>query len=317
MSYASLLAIILPVFALIGAGVALRRCSWLTEEADSSLLRVVVNFLYPCLILDSVLGNPALRTPSNLAFPPLIAFVTIAGGIEAAYVVGKFIGLELGQGLRTFAFSSGVYNYAYIPITLVTALYDKGTLGVLLVHNVGCEAAIWTVGILMLSGLSIKEGWRRAINPPTIALLLGVGLNLTGAGRFIPGFILAAMHLSAQCAVPLGLILTGATLENFILNNPLGLFDRKVTSVSCALRVMIYPIIMITLARLLPVSVELKRVMVIQAAMPAGILPIVIAKHFGGRPQIAAQVVIGTTVASLFLMPLWLRLGLSWTGVGS
>jgi predicted permease len=61
--------------------------------------------------------------------------------------------------------------------------------------------------------------------------------------------------------------------------------------------------------------VELKRVIVIEAAMPAGILPIVIARHYGGQPLTAVQVVVATTVVGLLVIPLWLRVGLAWVGV--
>ena len=75
-TYWQLLQLILPIFAIIGAGVALRRIGWLNKEADESLLKIVVKFLYPCLILDSVLGNAALRVPANLFVPPMVAFAT-------------------------------------------------------------------------------------------------------------------------------------------------------------------------------------------------------------------------------------------------
>ena len=52
--------------------------------------------------------------------------------------------------------------------------------------------------------------------------------------------------------------------------------------------------------------------MVVEAAMPAGILSLVIAKHYGGQPLTAVQVVVGTTVAGLVVIPWWLKLGLAW-----
>jgi len=47
-SYTHLLAITLPVFALFALGVAVRRAQWLTEAAETSLLKLIVNLLYPC-----------------------------------------------------------------------------------------------------------------------------------------------------------------------------------------------------------------------------------------------------------------------------
>jgi predicted permease len=78
------------------------------------------------------------------------------------------------------------------------------------------------------------------------------------------------------------------------------------------LRLGLYPLVYLVVAKYLPCTVELKHVLIVQAAMPAGILPIVIAKHYGGHPLTAVRVVIGTTVLGILVIPLWIRLGLAW-----
>jgi predicted permease len=70
------------------------------------------------------------------------------------------------------------------------------------------------------------------------------------------------------------------------------------------------------LAKYLPCSIELKRVIVVQGAMPAATFPIVIAQHYGGRPLTAVQVALATQAAAIAITPLWLRAGLAWVGVG-
>lgn len=313
-SYWELMLLVLPVFALIAIGAGLRRARWLNEEADESLLKMVVNFLYPCLIFNSVTGNVALRDPANLVLAPLVGFVTMAGGIGAAYYIGRSLGLTMGRGLRTFAFAVGIYNYGYIPIPLMAGLFGPDSIGVLLVHNVGCEAAIWTVGILVLAGVPLREGWRKLINAPVVALIVAVAVNLLGWGDQLPGVVMEVIRLSAACAIPLGLMLIGATLVEY-LGRPRELFDPRITLSSIVLRLGLFPVAFLLLAYFLPCPVELKRVIVIQAAMPAGILPIVIARHYGGQPLTAVQVVVGTTVAGLVAIPLWLRVGMAWIGV--
>jgi malate permease and related proteins len=311
MSYWQLLLLILPVFALIGIGAALRRAGWLTAEADQSLLKMVVNFLFPCLIFENVLNNAALRDPSNLAFAPLAGFGITALSIFVGLHVGRALGLAQGTGLRTFAFAVGINNYGYIPIPLMTALFGPESVGVLLVTNVGCEAAIWTFGILVLSGLSLREGWRKMINPPVIALLLALAGNLLRVGPHLPRVLLDVIHQCAVCAIPLGLMLTGGNLDQY-LSRPRELVDARVSPAACLLRLGIFPVVYLLLAKFAPVSLELKRVLVVQGAMPAGVLPIVIASHYGGRPLTAVQVVIGTTVIGILTIPLWLRLGFAW-----
>jgi len=108
-------------------------------------------------------------------------------------------------------------------------------------------------------------------------------------------------------------MLIGATLERF-LRSPLTLLDRRVTPAACILRLGVLPLLFLALAKVIPATLELKQVLVVQAAMPAGILPVVIAKHYGGRPQTAAQVVVATNILSLLVIPGWLRCGMAWIG---
>jgi predicted permease len=311
--YWNLLVLVLPIFVVIAVGATVRRAGWLRPEADESLLKLVVNLLYPCLIFDNALGNEALRVPGNLLLAPPAGFVAMAGGILLSYAVAKRLGFAAGAGLRTFAFSAGIFNYGYMAIPLMEKLFGRDALGVLFVFNVGCEAAIWTVGILMLSGVSLRAGWRKILNPPVYALVLAVLLNLSGGDSWLPAILRQAIHMLGACAVPLGLLVIGATLVEY-LAEPRTLVDRKVTPLACALRLGVIPLAMLGFAAFAPLPTELRQVLVVQAAMPAGILPIVIAKHHGGRPLTAVQVVLGTTAVGLFVVPLWLKLGLRWIG---
>ncbi len=307
-----LLLLLAPIFALIALGAVLRRAGWLTPEADSSLLRLGVNLFFPALIFNSVVGNAALHDPRNLLWPPLLGFGSICLGWLASWGGGRLIGLERGRGLRTFAFTTGFPNYAYLAIPLVSALFPPATLGVLFVFNVGVEFAIWTVGILLLAGGSLREGWRKLLSPPVLALLAAVALN---ALRLVPpapiGQTIAAL---GHCAVPLGLLLIGAFLEEH-LHQPRALLDARVNLASCALRLGLLPLALLAATKALPVSAELKQVAVVQAAMPAGVFTIVLAKHYGGQPLTAAQVVFATTAGSLVSIPLWMQFGRWWLGV--
>jgi len=312
-SYAQLLAITLPVFALFGLGVAVRRAQWLTEAAETSLLKLIVNLLYPCLILKSVLGNAALRDPASLVVAPLLGFGTILVGMAVGYYAGRALGLSVGHGLRTFAFAVGIYNYGYIPIPLVQSLWGTEHVGVLLVYNVGIELALWTVGLLLLAGLPLRTGWKKIANPVILTLVAGVVLNTLRVE--LPGVVLTVVDALATCAIPLGLLASGAAVEPF-LKRPLDLVDARVTTGACVLRLGVLPLAFLVFARFVPLTLELKRVLVIQAAMPAGMLPLVIARHYGGQPLTAAQIIVATTVLGLFLIPLWLAFGLHWVGVG-
>lgn len=300
----------LPVFLLLGLGMLLRQVGILRMEADASLMNLVVRVFYPALFLDFIVGNPAVKTAPNLVSAPLVGFLTTVGGFLVGYALARLLKFQRGHGLRTFAFCGGIYNYGYIPIPLIMALFaSRETLGVLLVHNVGVEIAIWTTGIVLLSGRLEKGAVKRLLNPPTIALALALGINFTGLDQSLPQWWTRFVHLLAMCAIPVGILLSGATIAD-LLGRGIFTSNIRATLGACVLRLGLMPAVFLGTASLIPgLSLELKQVIVVQAAMPSGILPIVLARHYGGDPSVAVKVVLGTTFVSVLTMPLWLKVG--------
>jgi len=54
---------------------------------------------------------------------------------------------------------------------------------------------------------------------------------------------------------------------------------------------------------------------VVQAAMPAGMTSIMLARLYGGRAAVAVQIVIATTVLSLLTLPWIIAWGSGWIGL--
>jgi hypothetical protein len=314
MTIAGLFILILPVFALIAVGVALRRFHAVEDAAETSIIRVVVYVCMPCLVFDTILGNASLRAPGNILFPPLVGFATTAMGIGVALLSARAIRLTKGTGLRTFALSAGIGNYSYLPLPIIGGLWGEHTQGVLLVHNMGVELALWSVGILVLTGASLRDGWKRLVTPMLVTLIVAVAINISGLSGFVPGVIRSMAHSLGICAVPFGLLMTGVNLANY-LDEPSKLLHRNVALGACVVRLLIVPALILCIARFLPFSDELKRVMVVQAAMPAAVIPIIIARYYGGQPLTAVQVVLSTTAVGLLTCPLWIRAGLYFVGV--
>lgn len=312
--FLTVLGAVIPVFGLAGVGLLIRKINWLTEEADQSLLRVNINVLLPCLILDSALGNPALRQIGNLLLAPAFGFATVALGIGLAAMTPWLHGLREAAARRTFAVSVGIYNYGYVPVPLALLLFGKETAGVMFLLGVGVETALWTIGVMTLTGSGIRQSWRRIINPPLVAIALALALNSVGLTQHIPGVVLTGIKLLGQCAVPMALILIGAIMADHLHEFHSSAGWRVIGS-AVVLRVGLLPLLFLLAAKVLPASVELRRVIALESAMPAAVFPIVMARHYAGDPATAMRVVIGTTVVGLVTIPLWIRFGMHWLGL--
>jgi len=311
--FQAILNAVLPVFLVIGGGFALRRLDWLAPQADQSLLRLTINLLIPCLIFDSLLGNRAFRSADNVLVPPLVGFGSVAIGVAAAWVVGAWLPKRHPKTRSTFAFCTAMYNYGYVPIPLIMALFDRETLGVLFVHNLGVEIAFWTFGMFLLAGAGVRQSLRRLLNAPLATIVGTLCLNAVLAREQVPQFFLNAAHMLGQCAIPIGMLLIGATMADHIrsIGNRGGI---GILGAAAALRLLALPAVFLAVAVLAPLSPQLRRVIAIQAAMPAAVFPIVLVRHYRGDTETALRIVLGTSALSLITIPLWIRIGLKLIG---
>jgi predicted permease len=314
----------MAVYATIAIGMAVRWTGWLSEEADHSLLRLVIRVLYPCLIFSVVSHNDALRQANNLLLPPLAGLGTLALGLVAALLVARFgrsaTGLQPGPEAHTFATCVAIYNYGFIPIPLVRALFphDSATLGVLFVENMGAELGVWTLCVMTLSGGLDRDWWRRVFNAPCIAILVGIAVNSSGLWHTLPAFVLTAVEWLGQASIPMSMLLIGAVIADELQAGRQA--NRRADAVKTVawallLRLLLLPAAFLVGAWLLPCSAELKRVLVIMAAMPSGTFPIVMARHYGGQPRVGVLVVLSTSLVSLVTIPMWITFGLRALGL--
>ena len=310
-TYGSLLAAVAPTFVVLACGFALRRFRGLRPEADTSLLTVAVNFLYPCFIADTVLNSTALRDVRTVAIAPVIGFSLLLICFGIAALAARLLRLRWPQPARTFAFSAAIPNWGYLPIPLVQQLFDQNTTGVLFVHNIGLELALWSAGVWLLSGTG---SWRQVLTIPFFAILGALALNFAHAADWLPRVALDSLHFLGQAAIPLSLLLTGATLADAVVS----LRDDRsplITVAGCIVRAAVLPPLFLAAAYWLPVSLDLKRVLAVQAAMPCAMVPVLLSRHFRGDIGTAVQIVLASTVLGLLTIPFWLRIGFAWLGL--
>ena len=311
--YWTILLAVLPVFLVVAIGFAAYRVGWISSEAEHGLFKLTINVFFPCLIFKAVAWNPALREPGNVVMPPLIGFVTIAGGIAISYWVSRWFRKERVPN-GTFALSAGMYNYGYIALPLALLLFDEKTVGVLFVHNVGVEAAMWSIGVWVVSGASLQDSWKRMLNMPFFAIVLGLTMNFSGTENLVPDWLVYGLDLLANCAIPFGLILVGVTAASFIKQFSVGR-DKRYMLVGVLLRNGLLPALMLCIPAFFQLSRELTAVVVLQSAMSSAVIPIVLAKHYGGEPLTALRVVFASSTVGIVTIPLWLLAGIQIYGL--
>jgi hypothetical protein len=302
---------VLPVYLLIVTGALLRWTGIVRKEHDEGVMRVVYTVMLPCFMLDKILGSAVLKSGVVVLSAIGLGFGLLLVGIAIGAVVGRLIGLERGTGMRTFALASGCQNFGFTAAPVVEIIWSTGALALLFVHNIGVELAMWSVGVMIMSGESGIR-WRKLVNGPVIAVLGGLLLVALGWDSHCVGPARKAMSMIGVGAFPLAILITGCTIMDLVVAEKPTL---KIILGSSLVRLLLAPLAFLTAAKYLPIATELRQVLVVQAAMPAAMTPIMLARMYDGRPAIAVQIVVFTTALSLLSLPWIITLGCQWIGL--
>ena len=354
-----IIASVLGVFLIIGLGAACRQANWLTREADRSLTNLITRVLLPLYFVDKILnigvsssgasiteGAPA-RDVSSLAMlvtpliPPLFGFAATAAGFAIAFLFARQIGPRIGMvtesSQRAFALCVGICNYGYIPYPLAERFYPDAMIELIL-HNVGVELALWSIGILIISGgrdsklesgdeSTLASPWKRMLlSGPLLAVLIASTLRAAGADQWIPTPVTLAISKLAACAIPMGLLISGAIIIDYVgdlLRGPSTQSTLPVILSAIAIRQFLMPVLMLGAARIfisgdsaiLMGNSHMDKVLMLQAAMPVAIFPIVLVQLYERDTRTAIEVLVGTSVAAIVTIPLWLSIGGWWLGI--
>jgi predicted permease len=297
-----------PVLMLL-LGAMLRRAGWFKAEADASVSVLTVRVLYPCFFFYHIVGSDEQMAPGNLAFVVGGGFLSIALGFLVAWVVSRVTKMD-AQSAPSFTFAAGIFNYGYFAFPVAISLFGEQVLPKFIVFNLGVEIAIWTVGILFLSSSGFK--FSRLINPPAISIILALLVKNGGGDAIVPSFVWEVIKMLGACSIPVGLLLIGGNISDLMKGFK---FSKgfKVEISSVAVRLAIVPSLLLLYAWTGPIPDGMdwfRKVLIVQAAMPAGIFALVVVRIYEGDRTTAMRAIMATMLGSLFTLPLWLFLGL-------
>lgn len=309
----SLLNSTLHVFLIMTLGFVIQWKGWIAENLDTNFMRLAFNLLVPCLIWDKLIGDPALDHFPTVLGAIGLGFGLLVVSVGLCFLLTGVVGLKKGSGQRTFAITTGIQNYGFVALPVLTSLFGDRPLATLFIFGMGVELGVWTFAMMILRGANGPD-WRLMVNGPTVAVLSGIALHYCAADSWIPGPISRTFEMLGSCAIPMCLFMIGVTIANQSRRASWELRWPTVVA-ACALRQALLPMLILSAAALLPVRTELKQVLMVQAAMPSAVIPIMLARMYGGHTPTAIQIVLVTTGVSFVTMPLLLELGRRWVGL--
>ena len=295
--------LLLPDFALILLGVAIRRWMGLGDHFWNGVEKLVYFILFPALLINAI-----VRTRLDLlAALPLLAtaFSAMAAGMllaAAPRILSRLPAL-------TFAsmFQCGYRFNSYIALAVAGMLFGApgiATMGLI----VGAAVPVANlVSVWMLAHHGNSGLWQEiARNPLIWGTATGFLLNL--AGFMPPAPVQAFLGRLADASIALGLIAVGAALR---LESTPGVRGFALWLVVVKLGLL--PLVAILVGGWLGLSGLHLQVVVLFAALPTASSAYILAMRMGGDGRSVAWLISATTLGAMLTLPLWA----TWLGRGS
>ena len=316
-NYLSIATTVFGVFLVMAAGAFARYMKWLTSEADRSLAGFITNALLPSFFFHRIMTDTKLSANLTAWTPSLYGFALTALGFGVSlgmvWAFGRWFGLQESSERRTFSLCTGIANYGYIPFPLAEVFYP-GCIVTLLIHNVGVDIALWSIGLFIISGQGLKQSWRRILfSPPLVSVAIALTIRQLGGQSWIPNPVLHMSEQLGRCSIPLGLVLSGAIVYDYAGRVKFAEAWRPLT-LAILVRVVLLPIAFLAIAKYGQLSRDLQEVLLLQAAMPTATFPLVMTRLYNQSVETAWTVIVGTSLLGIVTIPIWMVFGVYWLG---
>lgn len=287
---------IIPIFIIIFTGFIMGKIFY---KKDSELLGKLVLFIFGTTLSFTYVNThpPSGKDFSIYIFTYFIIFSLFVLIITFFYKI-KFYKFDPGFSIVSVMF----INAGYLGYPIISQLYGEKYVAYAVIFSISMTLITSTIGIIFLTG-NLKKGFINIFKIPLIyAFLLGwiLGLNNISYIDF-PKVFSVPIHMIREAAIPIILIFIGINLSkvNFKIN------ELKYPLLITFLKLMILPFISYIVIQFIPMDFMLKRIFLIETAMPTAMNVVIITSYLNKNPEKASLVVFMTTLLSMFTIPLW------------
>jgi predicted permease len=283
-----LLSVVAPVFIVALVGLAWARSG--THFDEVSISRLVLNVGIPCLVFRSLTG---------LDVPPaeLARMAGLAASVMSMFAVGGFIVLKaMKLPAHTFLGPLVFSNSGNIGLPICLFAFGEPGLALGMAYFAVSSTCHVVLGGPLFSGsFSLRPFFR---SPLTWAVIITIGVIASGVT--VPAWVARTTTLLGDIAIPLMLLTLGVSLSKM---HPESL-GRSVTLSAIRLGLGVSAGFLLT--TLLGIEGLTRKVLILQASMPVGVLNYLFAQRYGRTPEQVASLVLVSTLLSVVSIPVLL-----------
>ena len=290
---------IIEMFCMFSVGALAMRLKFIERDDLSKLGRLVIDIMFPMLIFSTITSKFDPSQLNELWMLPVFGFGLMFSGGVLGFAFRYGMRNRKDERMITFHHFCAINNYVFLPLIILQSLWGPKYVALLLIMNIGSTLGFWTVGVGILSGGCIRSTLRNIFSVNLLAVVLALSFCFLKIP--VPEMAGNVFSKVGGAAVPLMLIIIGAG----IYNSAHHLLKNKWDIIYLSLvRLVLIPLILVYILKLLPLPLEVFRVVFVVSIMPVSSSAVVFMRRFGGNPDLAAQAAVVTTLLSILTIPL-------------
>lgn len=310
---------LLVLFLCIAIGFIVHKAHVLPENSDKVMAKMELWIFCPALSLSTQIRYFTIDTIATNATNMLFAVLCVAISLGIAIPLSRLF-------VPQDCYERGVYQYAlafanlgYMGDPLVQALFGDAVLAYYKIFTLPLSVVIYIWGISVLTPKEYKQGnpLKKVLNFPTIAMLIGMIIGLSGLGGVggfmdtkLP-FLMKTLDTLKACMGPVAMLLVGFKIAQY--NLPAMLKNKKIY-IATALRLFVLPAVIIVclfgvkelcnLVFFFNLSNNVLFLAFFATATPLGMNTVVFPEAYGGNPETGASMAMISHTLCIITLPL-------------
>ena len=303
----------LTMFLCIAIGYTLRQTNILSRDSGKTIAKLETWVLAPALSFSTMAKNFTVASLETHAVNICFSCAIVAASMGIAIFLSRFFVKEPSAERGIYKYAFAFANFGYMADPIVLSMFGDSALAYYKLFSLPASIMVyvWGIGVLVPK----KEGrsgiLKSITNAPTIAMLLGMLVGITGLGAILPSFMTSTLDSLKVCMGPMAMILAGITIANYSITRML---KNKRVYIASALRLVLLPCILVALtfgAKVLinlAFSAEIDNLVVYLvfffSAMPLGLNTVVFPEAYGGNPETGASMALISNALGVITIPL-------------
>lgn len=290
MSFLDIIAVILPVFLIIGAGYLFGVFKRISLEP---LIEVLLYLTIPALVISSLTTKKIVF--ADLGVVSLAALTVVLGTGLVSFL---FLTSIRKRSLKGFYLPTMFMNSGNIAFPLSLLAFGRDGLALAVIYYVSISILVYTLGIYIVKG---KGGWSEMFKLPLL-YAAGIGVILNAADLRLPQFIASSIDLLGSATIPLMLVSLGYRLRSTQLTS------FWISIGGAIIRIGAGFLIAYAFVTIFGITGLTKQILILSSSMPSAVINFIMSHRYNVDSDIVASIVVLSTIMSIVTIPIILYL---------